>query len=260
MPTWDSDLYYRFRAQRTQPSIDLIRRIPLDDPGDVVDLGCGPGNSTAELRRRWPKATITGIDCSEEMLTTARASDSGVNWQLGDLATWNGESRYDVVFSNAALQWLPDHQTLLPRLFQRVNPSGVLAVQVPDHYDSALYRVLLEVSKQEAWSERMHSARTSLTRHPVGFYYDVLSPLTSEFELWTTEYQHVMESHQSILQFHRASGMRPYLEQLDGDEKLAFERQILAGYEKAFPLQADGRVLFPFRRLFFVARQPEAAT
>ena len=260
MPTWDSDLYHRFRAQRTQPSIDLIRRIPLQDPRSLVDLGCGPGNSTAELRKRWPDAKITGIDCSEEMLTTARASDDGVNWQLGDLATWNGESQYDVVFSNAALQWLPDHHTLLPRLFRRVSSSGVLAVQVPDHDASALYRVLLDVSKQEPWSERMHSARMSLTRHPVGFYYDVLSPLTNDFELWTTEYQHVIESHQDILQFHRASGMRPYLEQLDADEKLVFEEQILTGYQEAFPLQADGRVLFPFRRLFFVARQPDTST
>lgn len=255
MPSWDKDLYYRFRSQRTQPSIDLVARIPHQRPQQVVDLGCGAGNSTAVLRNRWPDASIVGVDNSEEMLQAARQSDDPTEWVLADIASWQPDREFDIVFSNAALQWLPDHRSLIPRLFGFVGEQGVLAVQMPDHYDSALYRVLIEVSLDPRWSPRMENARHSLTRHTVSFYYDLLSGLTDRFEIWTTEYHHELQSHQDILTFHRGTGMRPYLEVLSADETEHFEQLVLDGYRGAFPLQANGRVLFPFRRLFFMAHR-----
>jgi trans-aconitate 2-methyltransferase len=253
MPNWDQELYYRFRQQRTQPSIDLVARIPLSQPVRVVDLGCGAGNSTAELRRRWPDCSLVGIDNSDEMLTAARQTDPRTQWVKADIASWQPEEPYELVFSNAALQWLPDHETLIPRLLAAVRPDGLLAVQLPDHYDSALYRVLIEVSFDLRWTARLEPARHSLTRHNVSFYYDLLSSCCQRFDIWTTEYHHELSSHQEILTFHRGTGMRPYLEALSADEIEDFEQLVLDGYRQAFPLQANGRVLFPFKRLFFIA-------
>lgn len=255
MPTWDKELYYRFRAQRTQPSIDLAARIASQRPARVVDLGCGPGNSTTVLRQRWPDASIVGVDNSSEMLRSARESDTRVEWSLADIANWQPAQRFDVVFSNAALQWVPDHEQLIPRLFRFVNDGGVMAVQLPDHYDSPLFRVLSDVADDRRWSARMDDARNSLTRHPVCFYYDLLSELTSRIEIWTTEYQHVLSSHDDILSWHRGTGMRPYLEVLSIDEQKTFEQLVLEGYRKAFAVAADGSVLFPFQRLFFIAQR-----
>jgi trans-aconitate 2-methyltransferase len=254
MPTWDKDLYYRFRAQRTQPSIDLVARIECDQVDDAVDLGCGAGNSTAVLRNRWPDASIVGTDNSDEMLRAAQETDDAVQWLLADIATWQPDQPFDVVFSNAALQWLPDHQSLIPRLFEWVREGGVLAVQLPDHYASALYQVLIDVSNDPRWSARMDAARSSLTRHTVSFYYDLLSSLTDRFDIWTTEYHHELQTHEDILTFHRGTGMRPYLESLSESEVDSFEKIVLEGYRNAFPVQANGRVLFPFRRLFFIAQ------
>ena len=253
MSTWDADLYYRFRAQRTQPSIDLTARIELEQPQHVVDLGCGPGNSTAVLRHRWPDANLVGVDNSQEMLDSGRKSDASVEWVLADIAAWQPARTFDVVFSNAALQWLPGHDDLIPRLFGFVREGGVLAVQMPDHYDSPLYRVLSGVADHDRWSARMTKARHSLTRHPVGYYYDLLCGLTDRIEIWTTEYQHVLSSHEEILQWHRGTGMRPYLDILSEEEREAFEKLVLQGYQRSFPRTADGNVLFPFQRLFFIA-------
>ncbi len=254
MPQWDNDLYYRFRAQRTQPAHDLVARIDLPAPADIVDLGCGGGNSTSVLRGRWPDASIVGVDSSEAMLTEARGTDGQTRWLKADIATWQPQRRFDLVFSNAALQWIPDHATLLPRLFTLVRPRGILAVQLPDHYESALYRVLLDVSHDPRWSSRMDEPRRSLTRNSLSFYYDVLRGSSEEIEIWKTEYHHELEDHQDILTFHRGSGMRPYLERLSEEEVPAFEQRVLEGYREAFPRQANGCVLFPFRRLFFLAR------
>ena len=254
MPTWDNALYDCFRSQRTQPATDLVSRIPNHQPSTVADLGCGGGNSTAVLRARWPDAKIIGVDNSEEMLGAARKNQGEVSWVKADIAAWEPPHSFDVLFSNAALQWVPDHETLIPRLLQYITKEGVLAVQVPDHYDSPLYRVLLEVSRDPRWSSRMEVARDSLTRHPVPFYYDVLSGRVAQLDLWTTEYQHVLSSHEDILTFHRGTGMRPYLESLDENETEAFERQVLVGYRDAFPVQPDGNVIFPFKRIFFLAR------
>jgi trans-aconitate 2-methyltransferase len=255
MPAWDQDLYYRFRNQRTQPSLDLVARIEFESPARIVDLGCGPGNSTEVLRKRWPDAAIFGVDTSEEMLTAARKTDARATWVNGDIGEWRDRDPFNIVFSNAAIQWLPDHAGVIEHLFQLASPGGTIAVQIPDHYESALYGVLLEVSRDSRWNERMASARCSLTRNPLSFYYDALRQQTDNFEIWTTEYQHVLNDHEAILTFHRGTGMRPYLEALRPDEIRSFEQLVLDGYRSEFHTQSDGNVIFPFKRLFFIAKR-----
>lgn len=253
MPTWDTQLYLQFANERTQPSIDLISRIQLQ-PKHIVDLGCGPGSSTAMLRQRWMQADITGLDSSVEMIAAASNAYPFEKWILADVNTWVANSPFDLVFSNATLHWLPDHARLFPHLFAQVAPGGALAVQIPASDQSPLRQVALEVANDRAWSHLMDTARYAQTRKSPSFYYDLMQSIATRLEIWETEYYHVMESPQAIVNWFRGSGLRPFLEALESaDQKRRFEQQLLDGYSQSYPRQKDGRILFPFRRLFMIA-------
>jgi trans-aconitate 2-methyltransferase len=256
MPQWDAGLYLQFSTERTQPSIDLIQRIALADPQRIVDLGCGPGNSTEALRRRWPGASIAGLDSSVEMIEAARQAYPSGAWEVGDAARWSAREPCDLVFANALLQWIPDHQRICRRLMEQVAPRGALAVQLPAeaHYESPVHREIRDVSREPAWRDRLEAARTMFTHAPAAFYYDTLRPLASRIDLWETTYYHVVAGPEALLDWYRGTGLRPFLEALAGDEeRREFERKVLDRYIAAYPRQLDGRVLFPFQRLFFVA-------
>ena len=258
MPTWDANLYLQFASERTQPALDLIARVGLAHPARIIDLGCGPGNSTAALRQRWPDADITGLDSSAEMIVTASRAYPGERWIQADAATWVAEIPFDLVFSNAALQWLPDHARMFPQLMGQVAPGGVLAVQMPAHHMSPLHQVTLDVANEPAWRDRLAAAvGRSLTKESPAFYYDVLQPLAARIDLWETEYYHLVDGPQAIVDWYRGTGLRPFLEALESaEQRQRFEKMMLEGYARAYPRQQDGRVLFPFRRLFIVAHRP----
>jgi len=254
MPRWDSDQYLKFANERTQPAIDLLARVALDAPRLVADLGCGPGNSTALLRQRWPAAEVVGVDSSAEMLDAARKAYPDGTWQRADIAGWTPTSPCDVVFSNAALQWVPDHARVFPHLMAQVAPGGVLAVQVPAHLNSPVHQAILAVARDLAWRDRMHPATSAITVATPAVYYDLLQPLAAHIDLWVTEYQHVLDGPAAIIDWMRGTSLRPFLQALANDaERVRFEALLLPEVTKGYPRQADGRVLFPFRRLFAVA-------
>lgn len=244
----------RFSHERTRPSVDLAARIAVSEPRRIVDLGCGPGNSTAVLRRRWPQAEILGLDNSEGMIAAARESYPAEKWVLADAATWSADAPYDIVFSNAALQWLPNHAVLLPHLISQTVPGGALAVQMPAYFNSPLHQEILAAANDPRWRHLMDRARRALTRESPAFYYNVLQPLSSRLEIWETEYYHVLAGPAEIVEWFRGTGLRPYLAALEDEvQRLSFE-EILAGrYAARYPRQNDGRILFPFRRLFIIA-------
>ncbi len=254
MSGWDAEIYLRFSGERTRPSVDLAARIAIPYPGRIIDLGCGPGNSTAVLRRRWPKAGITGLDSSPDMIAAASRSYPDHEWLIGDITAWSAGIPFDVVFSNAALQWVPNHEVLFPHLFAQVAPGGALAVQVPAHFNSALHREILETAEDPAWRHFMGPALNALTKKPPSFYYNLLRPLAARLEIWQTEYYHVVDSPQSIIEWFRGTGLRPFLAVLENEEQRArFEELLLERYTRAYLPQNDGRILFPFRRLFIIA-------
>ncbi len=254
MPQWDADQYLRFASERTQPVHDLIARIRLENPRRIIDLGCGPGNSTAALRRRWPSGTVIGLDNSPEMIRKAREAEPTGMWQPGDAASWHPEEPFDLVFSNAMLQWVPDHGRVCSHLMAQVAKGGALAVQVPAHYNSPLHREILEVSADAAWHDRMNRARSALTNNPPEFYFDLLRPQSTHLEVWETTYYHVLRGPEDILEWFRGSGLRPFQEALSTeDERARFEQMLLERYRTAYPRRDSGVVLFPFRRLFFIA-------
>lgn len=260
MPTWESSQYLKFAAERTQPAIDLAARIAHTAPARIIDLGCGPGNSTAVVAARWPGAELTGLDNSPAMIAAARKDFPLRHWLVGDISTWAsapaGEAAPDVIFSNAALQWVPDHARLLPRLFVRLAPGGALAFQVPANFDAPAHTLMRTLAASPAW--RAAFAAASPVREwqvePLAFYYDILAPLAARIDLWTTDYIHVLPSHAAIVEWYRGTGLRPWLEALANDNE---RERFLVDYETAlataYPLQPDGRVLFPFRRLFAIA-------
>ena len=256
MPSWNSDQYLKFARERTQPAVDLAARIALDAPARVIDLGCGPGNSTAVLARRFPRAAVTGLDNSAAMLAAARRDFPQLTWLEHDLATWSApaDARYDVVFSNAALQWVGDHRRTFPRLLDSVAPGGALAVQMPANLDAPPHRLMRELAESPTWRSHFKTPPREWHTHPPEFYYDLLAPRARHLELWLTDYVHVLENLDGIVEWYRGSGLRPWLEALPDD---ATRTQFLGAYRARlvpyFPERADSRVLFPFRRLFLIA-------
>ena len=260
MPTWQPDQYLQFEEERTRPCRDLVAQIRVEDARTVIDLGCGPGNSTAVLAERWPAARITGLDSSAQMLERARQSDARHEWIQAEIADWSNSAHaeYDVVFSNAALHWVTDHAAVYPRLFARVAEGGALAIQVPANLDEPAHRIMRDLAASPQWRDRFPKARVrEWFVHDRSFYYDLLAPAGARsIGLWETTYIHVMPGAESIAEWYRATGMRPFLDALASD---ADREQFMKDYTEAIRAEyrprPDGRILFPFRRLFLVANR-----
>ncbi|HEY0910234.1 MAG TPA: trans-aconitate 2-methyltransferase [Bradyrhizobium sp.] len=260
MPAWDSEQYLQFVEERTQPARDLAARVSLAAPRRVIDLGCGPGNSTRVLANRWPLAELTGLDSSAQMIESARRADPSRQWIVGDIAAWaeSPQPSFDVIFSNAALQWVDDHLTLFPRLMKRLNPGGARAIQVPGNLDAPAHSAMRQIAALHAW--RDHFPKEGVREwhvHDLPFYYDVLAPSAGRLELWETEYLHVMPSAQAIVEWYKGTGLRPFLQGLASDElRERFIEEYLEQIRQLYPPRGNGRVLFPFRRLFMIAYRP----
>ncbi|MCP4298631.1 MAG: methyltransferase domain-containing protein [Proteobacteria bacterium] len=256
MADWNPELYLQFESERIQPSIDLISRIPLAEPKSIIDIGCGPGNSTQILANRWPNTNITGLDNSPAMIKKANQDYPAQNWIVADASNHNPGIKYDLVFSNAAIHWLPDHQSLLSRFCNWLPVGGVLAVQLPLRHEMASAKIVENTANQDRWKAQIKGASDRFTVHNYAFYYDILSELFTSINLWETHYVHIFENHLSILEMIKSTSLKPYLGRLKKDaEKLEFEAGVLNGIEKAYPLQKNGRVLFPFKRLFFIGQK-----
>lgn len=255
--SWDPNQYLRFAAERSRPCRDLLVRIEMPRVLRVVDLGSGPGNSTGLLLDRWPEAEITGVDNSVEMIAAARKERPAVRWMVEDIAQWAAttEGKFDVVFSNAALQWVDNHAELLPRLMARVELDGALAFQVPYNFDAAAHRLMREIAASSSWRKWFpEGAVREWHVHDVAFYYDVLAAHARNVDLWETEYIHVMPDAAAIVEWYKGSGMRPFLDAIhSAEDRERFTADYLERIREAFPKRADGRVLFPFRRLFAIA-------
>lgn len=255
MPTWNAGQYLRFAGERTRPCRDLAAAVALEAPRRIVDLGCGPGNSAAVLAARWPEAEIEGVDSSEAMITAARRDAPARSWIVGDISAWTGAPPCDLVFSNAALQWVPDHEIVYPHLFAQVAPGGALAAQVPCNLDAPAHAAMRALAARADW--RGHFPREGVREwhvHPAAFYYDLLSPLAARLDLWETEYLHVLSGPAAIVEWYRGTGLRPFLDALpDEPARQRFLDDYLQAVTAAYPAQRDGRVLLPFRRLFLIA-------
>ena len=253
MSVWNATHYLKYGSERTRAAIDLAARIALDSPDAIVDLGCGPGNSTQILRARWPQASICGVDNSPEMLATARESFPDQNWMLADLSEWEPKQPTNLIYANAALQWVGNHGPVVRKLLSLVAPGGALAFQIPSSTFATVRRLIYDISFDTAWTDRLAAARTALTMESPAFYYDELVADSSSLDVWEAEYQHVMESKEAIIDWISSTGLRPFLVVLSAAEQTAFVQQLRDKVEEAYESRIDGKVLFPFRRTFVIA-------
>jgi len=248
---WDDQQYLRFAGERTRPARELLARVPVAEAARVVDLGCGPGNSTELLHARWPAARVTGVDSSPEMLARARRDWPGLEWVQGDVGEFRADVPVDVLFANAVLHWVPAHEALFPRLLQQVRSGGALAVQIPESFHEPSHRLMRELDGP--WRSR---TRALGDRPPVAsadVYYDLLAPHARHLDIWRTTYQHVMPDAAAIVDWVKGTGLRPYLDALEPADRPAFLEAYTHAIAAAYPPRADGKRLFPFPRLFIVA-------
>ena len=269
--SWDPTQYLKFGNQRLRPALDLLGQIPLQAPARVVDLGCGAGNVTRFLAERWPQAQVTGVDGSAEMLEKARAAESElstVRWAQADMSAWQADTPVELIYSNAALHWLPDHDVLFPRLIKQLQAGGVLAVQMPRNF-AAPSHVAMDQALDALGLTGPDRARIDAVKlhSPVAApeqYYDWIRPLTSQLDIWESIYQHVLNGENAVAEWTKGTALIPVMEGLKalsreaglGAENGLHQRFWLddcARTNAAYPRRADGSTLFPFRRLFIVA-------
>lgn len=257
MADWNARQYLKFEDERTRPARDLLAQVPLDRAAFVVDLGCGPGNSTELLAARFPDADLLGLDTSPDMLASARTRLPAARFEEADAATFTLPRPADLIFANAVLQWVPDHGTVLPRLLSLLAPGGVLAVQMPDNLEEPSHVAMRETAMTGPWAERLAQAtgaRTTLP--PPGAYYDLMIGGAERVDIWHTIYNHPLAGTSAIVEWLKGTGLRPFIDPLEGDEKAQFLEEYRQRLVEPYPERGDGKVLLAFPRLFIVAQRP----
>ena len=253
--SWSAKQYVAFEDERTRPVRDLLAALPPLDAHSAIDLGCGPGNSTEVLAARYPQANIAGIDSSSDMIEAARRRLPRLSFRVEDLQVWRDAGPFDVILANAVLQWVAHHEALLPALIAKLAPGGALAVQMPDNLDEPAHRLMREIAADGPWAAKL--AASSEARAPTlsaACYYELLRPLCSKIDLWRTTYYHFLRGGAAaVVEWFKGSGLRPFLEPLNAQERSAFLARYTTAIAEAYPRLADGSVLLPFPRVFLTA-------
>jgi trans-aconitate 2-methyltransferase len=257
---WDPAQYLRFGDERSRPFFDLVGRIRAEHPRQVVDLGCGPGQLTATLARRWPDAQIRGIDSAAEMIAAAEqlrrdapaAGLRGLSFARGDVRDWRPDETVDVIVSNAVLHWVPDHEKLLAGWVGTLAPGGWLAFQVPGNFDQPSHAVLRELAGSPRWRSLLADVPLNRQAADPAEYVDLLSRAGCAVDAWETTYLHVLPGEDPVLEWYKGTGLRPVLAALDPAQATAFLAEYAAEVRAAYPPAPYGTIL-PFRRVFVVA-------
>ena len=255
---WNPGQYLKFGDKRLRPGLELLDRITFPDkiggPALIYDLGAGTGALTAALAARWPAARVIGIDSSPEMLARAKTDFPAIDWRQADIRCWAPDPLPDLIYSNATLHWIDDHAVLYPRLFGYLEPGGILAVQLPGNFDQPSHQLMNETAADGPWADDLAQTRWRQPVLPTARYYELLAPRAAEIDLWETTYTQVLEGPDPVLEWVRGSGFTPFLEAVQPDRRAAFEAEYARRLRAAYPPRADGKTLFPFRRIFLVAR------
>lgn len=253
--SWSAKQYVAFEDERTRPVRDLLAALPPIDAHSAIDLGCGPGNSTEVLVACYPQARISGIDSSSDMIEAARRRLPRVSFAVADLQAWTDAGPFDVILANAVLQWVDNHESLLPTLVERLAPGGALAVQMPDNLEEPAHQLMRQIAADGPWAATLTASSAARAPLPsVAWYYELLRPLCSKVNLWRTTYYHFLHGGaEAVVEWFKGSGLRPFLEPLNAAQRSAFLERYTAAIAKAYPKVADGSVLLPFPRVFLTA-------
>lgn len=251
---WSSQQYLKFEDERTRPASDLMAHVPLATASRAYDLGCGPGNSTGLLVERFGSANVTGVDSDNDMLAAARARLPAVTFDKVDLEHWTPDAPVDLLYANAVFQWVPDHISVLERLMDHLKPGGVLAVQMPDNLNEPSHLMMEETGANGPWSKTFEGGKVRRARLPAAsVYIDRLAPKSLRVDVWHTVYYHPMADAAAIVEWVKATGLRPYLAAAGEEHRDAFLADYEARIDRAYPPMADGRRLLAFPRFFLVA-------
>lgn len=251
--TWDPALYLEYADERGRPFLDLLSRVPAEDPATVVDLGCGPGRLTALLAGRWPEADVVGVDSSPQMVGTARAGQR-LSFVVGDLRTWRAPRPVDVLVSNATLQWVPGHLDLLPVLLEQVAPNGWFAFQVPGNFGEPSHTLRHRLAADPRFAPYLQEVATPASHDPEVYLRRLLA-LGCTVDAWETTYLHVLTGPDPVFRWVAGTGARPTLQALPNALRPVFEEEFRHALRAAYPADGQGRVVLPFRRVFVVARR-----
>lgn len=253
MTGWDPAQYARFADHRLRPAIDLLARIPLTAPRRIYDLGCGPGGVARLLAERWPAAELIGVDAAPAMLAEARAALPSARFLEADLAAWRPEKPADLLFSNAALQWLPDPTAAMRRLLGCLAPGGVLAVQMPRNHGAPSHRLIAETVAEHPRRAALEPLLRPYPVAPAAAQHRALGPHCRRLEVWETEYLHRLEGPNPVVEWTKGTALTAILGALGEGERADFLAAYAARIARAYPPEPDGSTLFPFRRLFLIA-------
>ena len=254
MNDWNATQYLKFNRERTQPAIDLVNRLTIAAPERVLDIGCGPGNSTQVLARKFPNAFICGVDNSPDMIETAKQNLPGVTFRLLDASKDLSalEHNFDIVFSNACIQWIPNHPQLIREMLSLLRPGGELAIQTPRQDALQIHNILRQLAAGPKWSSYFPQQRVFYNLS-LEEYFDLLAESAADFTIWQTTYMHRMDGYTAILEWYRGTGLRPYLNALPENLHQEFEQEFLEQLRQFYSVQKNGQILFPFPRLFLLA-------
>jgi trans-aconitate 2-methyltransferase len=256
---WDPNLYLKFFDHRLRPALELLDRVPVASPTVIYDLGCGTGHVTGIIAERWPSARVYGLDNSKAMLDTAAAAIKSARRIEADVRHWQPDEPPDLLYSNAALQWVEGHHDLLPRLVRCLKAGGCLAVQMPLSWEAPSHRLMREVlatggpGGTAVGTDALRRAVARKWVENAEVYYDLLAGCTKTLDIWETEYLHILEGPDPVVEWVKGTGLRPILNGLDDRERALFLAEYARRLRVAYPARAGGRTLYPFRRLFLVA-------
>ncbi len=250
---WDPTQYARYSDHRSRPFFDLVAQIGAASPGTLIDVGCGSGELTVTLAQRWPTTTLLGLDSSPQMIGGAPVG-RGANFTVRAAEDVDAIG-VDVLVSNAALQWVPQHTELLTQWAGQLNEGGWIAFQVPANFDAPSHRLMRDLADSPRWHGRLQGVlRGALAVAEPETYLDLLTAQGLQADVWQTRYLHVLQGDDPVLEWVRGTGLRPVIEALSDDEADAFSAEYAALLRQAYPRRTYGTV-FPFLRTFAVAHK-----
>jgi len=251
---WDPDVYLAFADDRARPFFDLLSRVGAPQPRRVVDLGCGPGNLTLQLARRWPDAVVEALDSSPEMVAAAR--ERGVDATVGDLRTWTPQRDTDVVVSNAAAHWVPERDELMVRWAAQLAAGAWIAIQMPGNFETPSHAAVRAVARREPYAKtlRDNPFRVGTVVDTPAHYAELLIGAGCSVDAWETTYLHQLTGEHPVLDWISGTALLPVRERLNDVEYQQFRQEIIPLLADAYPPRHDGTTFFPFRRVFVVAQ------
>ncbi len=255
---WSADEYDKFRKERIQPSIDLLNKVDIGECNKIIDIGCGSGMSTFTLRKRFRNSEIVGVDLSENMLKQAKSLVEDVTWIRRDCSKKLDDlGAFDLVFSNAFLQWLHNQNEFVMNTREMLNENGIFALQIPAFEEMMISQIIkntaIEFDKEQVLFCNMD--QSTCFNFSLKEYYDIFSKYYSNIEIWQTNYIHQMKDHASIIEFIKGTALIPYLEALNDKQADAFMKMLYTKTKQHYAESENGTILFEFKRIFIIAKK-----